>query len=144
MIAYLSLIWKRVCAVIDALRTSIGRPPTEGSVRLRLPSPHVKTVHWTVCIYFGRRPKLMLLPVLRFACAGDFAPCGERRGLLALDLARALPLNPASLSRKAGSKAFNFLRQYAQLSCAKMFSTISFILSSPKSSRSISTVEILV
>ena len=26
----------------------------------------------------GVRPKLMLLPFLRFACAGGSAPCGER------------------------------------------------------------------
>ena len=111
---------------MDSLREPIGRPPTRVSLRKNSPPDCFSSTH----------------PAFRFA--GDFAPCGERRGLLALDLARALPLNPASLSRKAGSKAFNFLRQYAQLSCAKMFSTISFILSSPKSSRSISTVEILV
>ena len=46
----------------------------------------------------GVRPKLMLLPILRFACAGDFALCGARLG--------APPRDPASLSRKAGAKAF--------------------------------------
>ena len=40
---------------------------------------------------------LFLLPILRFALLGDFALCGARRGLLALDLARAPPLDPAAL-----------------------------------------------
>ena len=42
---------------MDALRAPIGRPPTEGLVRLRLPSPHEKTVHWTV---FSPRPAFRL------------------------------------------------------------------------------------
>ena len=41
---------------------------------------------------------LFFLPLLRFACAGDFALCGARLG--------APPRDPASLSRKAGAKAF--------------------------------------
>ena len=41
---------------------------------------------------------LFFLPLLRFACAGDFALCGARLG--------APPRDPASLSRKAEAKAF--------------------------------------
>ena len=45
-----------------------------------------------------------------FAYAGDFALCGARQVALPLDPARApRPLTLASLSRKAGSKAFNSL-----------------------------------
>ena len=54
-------------------------------------SPYVKTVHWTV---FTPRPAFRW-----------------RRGFRALRSApRALPLDPAALSRKGGRKAFNFAR----------------------------------
>ena len=86
---------------MDALRAPIGGPPAEGSVRLRLPSPTAKQSTGLFAFISGVRPKLMLLPLLRFAYAGDFAPCGERLG--------APPQDPASLSRKAGPKAFSSL-----------------------------------
>ena len=69
---------------MDALRTSIGGPPARVLPRKK------------------QSTGLFFLPLLRFACAGDFATCGSRRGLLALDPARAA--RPLTLARALPSR----------------------------------------
>ena len=54
---------------MDALRAPIEEPPTEGSVRLRLPSPTQK-----------ESTGLFLLPLLRFASLGISLPAGSDLG----------------------------------------------------------------
>ncbi len=65
---------------MDALCAPIGRPPTEGSVRLRLPSPTAKQSTGLFAFISGVRPKLMLLPLLRFALLGISLPAGSDEG----------------------------------------------------------------
>ena len=54
---------------MDAFHAPIGGPPTEGSVRLRLPSPTQK-----------ESTGLFLLPLLRFASLGISLPAGSDLG----------------------------------------------------------------
>ncbi len=75
---------------MDAHGAPIGRPPARVS--------HGKTVHRTV-----------LPPILRLLTLGISLPAGSDLGRCPKTLQGTLSLDPASLSRKAGSKAFSFL-----------------------------------
>ena len=70
------------------------------------------------CLHLFRplRSELVLLPLLRFANARDFATCGSRRGLLALDPARAArPLTLARALPKSTSKVWRFRPSIASI-----------------------------
>ena len=66
---------------MDALHAPIGRPPAEGIVRLRLPSPTVKQSTGLFALISAVKAGISASHLLRFACAGNFALCGARRGL---------------------------------------------------------------
>ena len=98
-----------LCAVMDVLRTPIGGPPTRVL-------PHKNSPPDCLHLFRPSRSELVLLPLLRFANARDFATCGSRRGLLALDPARAArPLTLARALPKSTSKVWRFRPSIASI-----------------------------